>query len=293
MMGVPIKCEGCGIIFRVILCRKYRAKYCTRKCYVKHHLIWNKGLTMKTDSRIKSNIGNNKGRIPWNKGIPRSEETKRKVSETKKRLYKEGKIKLSPYVFKKGHISHNRNKTKENYLPLRNTSEKMKNRKFSKEHKEKIKKTHWSKKEELRKIVLAKMHTDEANSKRVSSVIKTLKENKENKRPNSWENKICELCIKHSLPFIYTGDGTFWIKGVNKINKNPDFIYKDKKVAIEVYYDYFKKKNYGTIENYKKHCEKIYNSKGWEVIFIDGNDINNENWENKCLDKINEVIKNE
>lgn len=35
-----------------------------------------------------------KGRTPWNKGIPATEEHKRKTSATKKKLYAEGKIKV-------------------------------------------------------------------------------------------------------------------------------------------------------------------------------------------------------
>ena len=66
------------------------------------------------------------------------------------------------------------------------------------------------------------------------------------KRPTSYEKKIADLCIEYSLPFIYTGNGTFLIGC-----KNPDFINKDNKIAIEIYCDYFKIRDYGTCENYE------------------------------------------
>ncbi len=64
---------------------------------------WNKGLTKETDERIKK-FGES-------------------VSETRKRLFKEGKIKLNHSCFKKGSISPNKGRTKDNYEPLKRISE--------------------------------------------------------------------------------------------------------------------------------------------------------------------------
>lgn len=46
-----------------------------------------------------------KKRIPWNKGVPRREETKQKISESHKRLFKEGRL-ISWNKGKKGLYKH-------------------------------------------------------------------------------------------------------------------------------------------------------------------------------------------
>lgn len=103
-------------------------------------------------------------------------------------------------------------------------------------------------------------------------------------RPTSFEKRISELCIENNLPFIYTGDGRFLINF-----KNPDFIDENNKIAIEVFYSWFKIRDYGSVEKYKEFCTKKYNSAGWRVIFIDENEVNIDNWKEVCLNKIMEV----
>jgi len=109
------------------------------------------------------------------------------------------------------------------------------------------------------------------------------------KRPTKYEKRIAELCIENSLPFIYTGNGTFLINF-----KNPDFINEKDKIVIEVFSSYFKIRDYGSVENYKEFCRKKYNSAGWKVIFIEEEDIDEhyqkrDKWKNVCLNKILEV----
>ena len=129
---------------------------------------------------------------------------------------------------------------------------------------------------------------------KISKILKKRYENKENrerllfttlqglmKRPTSFEKKISELCIENSLPFIYTGDGRFLINF-----KNPDFVNHQDKVVIEVFYSWFKIRDYGSVENYKEYCRKKYNPKGWKVIFIDENEVNVDNWKELCLNRI-------
>ena len=104
------------------------------------------------------------------------------------------------------------------------------------------------------------------------------------KRPTSYEKKISELCIENSLPFIYTGDGRFLVN-----YKNPDFIDENNKIAIEVFYSWYKIRDYGSVENYKEFCIKKYNSAGWKVIFIDENEVDVDNWKELCLKKIKDI----
>ena len=111
------------------------------------------------------------------------------------------------------------------------------------------------------------------------------------KRPTSYEKKIAELCIENSLPFVYTGNGTFLINF-----KNPDFVNFGEKVVIEVFSNYFKIRDYGSIKNYKEFCRKKYEPLGWKVIFIGEKDIDGhyqkrDNWKDVCLNKILGVLK--
>jgi len=149
--------------------------------------------------------------------------------------------------------------------------------KHSEETKEKIK----SKKIEQYEDPNSYYHNKDYLERRAKAVIKSLI-----KRPTSFEKKIAELCIENSLPFIYTGDGRFLINF-----KNPDFVNEQDKVVIEVFYSYFKIRDYGSVESYKEYCRKKYNSAGWRVIFIDENEIDVDNWKELCLNKINGEIK--
>lgn len=106
------------------------------------------------------------------------------------------------------------------------------------------------------------------------------------KRPTSYEKKISELCIDNNLPFIYNGNGTFLIG-----YKNPDFINEKDKVAIEVYNDYFKIRDFGSCEEYEKQRGDYFAKRGWRTIFIRNNEINPENWKEICLNKIKESIR--
>lgn len=103
--------------------------------------------------------------------------------------------------------------------------------------------------------------------------------------PSSFENKIIMLCRKYNLPFEYCGNGAELIEF-----KNPDFINKNKKIVIEVFYSYYKLMKYHTINNYKRYCKYLYEKNGYRVIFIDEYDITNKNWENICLYKINKYL---
>lgn len=83
--------------------------------------------------------------------------------------------------------------------------------------------------------------------------------------PSSYEKRIISIINKHNLPYKFVGDGSFLID-----SKNPDFINTNgEKIALEVFHNYYKIKNYGSIENYKKQRQEIFNNYGWRVIFLD------------------------
>ena len=101
------------------------------------------------------------------------------------------------------------------------------------------------------------------------------------KRPTSFESKIILLIQQNKLPFRYVGNGKFFIGF-----KNPDFVDCKNKKVIEVFYSYFKIRDYQSVNRYKSVMKKHYHKYGYTVIFIDETQIKNNNWEQLCLSKI-------
>jgi len=79
------------------------------------------------------------------------------------------------------------------------------------------------------------------------------------------EKKIIKILEKYELPFKYCGDGSFIIHGLN-----PDFVnINGEKKLIEVFFEYFKIKQYGSIDKYKKQRYAIFRYYGFDTLFID------------------------
>ena len=107
-------------------------------------------------------------------------------------------------------------------------------------------------------------------------------------KPSTFEKKISNLCIENNLPFIYVGNGKFFIGRFN-----PDFIDEQRNLVIEVFYSYHKIELFGSVEKYKEDRIKYFRDYGWEIIFLDENDVDVRNWKEICLKKIKEgMIKN-
>lgn len=106
------------------------------------------------------------------------------------------------------------------------------------------------------------------------------------KRPTSFEQKIILLCSRYRLPFIYTGDGRILIG-----YKNPDFVDEKDRIIIEVFLDYFKIRDYDSVENYMKIRGEYFARYGYKTIFINEQEITAKNWEEICLNKINKSLK--
>lgn len=137
-------------------------------------------------------------------GRKRSEESKKKLSETLKRSYKEGKIK--PYFL---------NKKRPNFSG--------ENHPFFGKH--------------LSDEIKTKISEANKGRKRPDASVRMKIDNPIFKgflKPTKPEKKIMELIKQHNLPYEYVGDG--------KINigfKNPDFIHLKDKKLIEVFGNYF------------------------------------------------------
>ena len=84
-------------------------------------------------------------------------------------------------------------------------------------------------------------------------------------RPTVLEMRMMKIIEKHSLPYVYTGDGSFIIGG-----KNPDFVnINGKKVCIEIrnpnvtrYFTRISQDSYG--KQRKEHFRKY----GWECVVV-------------------------
>lgn len=94
------------------------------------------------------------------------------------------------------------------------------------------------------------------------------------RRPmSSLEIKIQSTINKYNLPYKFVGNGNFFIE-----RKNPDFInINGEKKAIEVYARKHKEKfrNNG-VEGWKNDRINIFSKYGWEIIFIEDWQTNNE-----------------
>jgi len=279
---MQIRCKGCG---------KFLSKDKKHICdssWMKNRKAWNKGLTKETDERVKKN------------GI--------EVSRTKKRLFKEGKIK--PIIEKGQTIEEAFGEEKAIEIRRKESEAKLgdkskgKNNSFYGKH-------HIKKNRKIMSIAKKGIYLGEKSyrynksfeelfgskeaerlRKNLSIIAKERWKDKEYvkklllkiaKKPNSYEKKISELCIKYGLPFIYTGNGTFLIG-----RKNPDFICKEKGLTIEVFNNHHKKVNYGSVENYMKERSEYFAQYGYKTIFIREEEVTAKNWEEICLNKINE-----
>lgn len=93
-------------------------------------------------------------------------------------------------------------------------------------------------------------------------------------RPTKPEIQFKHICDKYDLPFRYTGNGKFWIEGIN-----PDFVDSDgKKVIVEIFGDYWhdpnkRKISYKATEKGRKALLKKY---GWECAIVWESEIKEE-----------------
>lgn len=241
------------------------------------HKSWNKGLTKETDIRL-SNYGKKiskikRGKPTWNKGLTLTEEHKKKLSETRKKLISEGKIsrvwnfglsgadvkshyKKTPIGLPKGFKFDAENKQKHiNYLI--NWFKDERNRIKNRQRLENM----WTPelKEKQSQNYKIKWANKEFREKQLKKILSSLL-----KRPTSFEKKVNQVIIANNLPYKYVGNGEFIIG-----YKNPDFInVNGEKICIEVYNNYHHPKDY---EQIRSNYFKQY---GWKTLFVSEDEIN-------------------
>lgn len=254
-----------------------------------------------------------------------TEETKSKLSNAHKGkiLKEETKSKLSAYFKGKKLTEERKQKLKDYYKTHCNP---FKGKKHSEEAKRKMSlahtgKTAWNKDkkwpEEIRRRISEKLKGTKLNletrkkmsiaqkgkvitettKRRISEAKKGMKMTLEhrrkllesiNKSPNTFEKKCIELFEKNGLPLRFVGgfnDKNFFIGG-----KVPDFVATNgKKILVEVFYEYFKIKQYGSIENYKKDRVNTFSRHGWKTLFFTYKEIQ-ANFD-ECLKKLKKELE--
>jgi len=106
-----------------------------------------------------------------------------------------------------------------------------------------------------------------------------------NTRPTSPEQSLIDLIEKHSLPFKYTGDGSFWIE-----NLNPDFVEcNGRKLAVEVFGDYW---HSPLLNSNVRYCqtfegrEELMHKYGWDLVVLWESELMSDSGENIVLSRL-------
>jgi len=88
--------------------------------------------------------------------------------------------------------------------------------------------------------------------------------------PSSLEKKFQEIVKQHKLPYEFVGDGSFTLE-----RYNPDFVNTNgKKIAIEVYARYYKKRDNRDIEKWKEKRNRVFGKFGWKIIYFNEVEVN-------------------
>lgn len=225
-------------------------------------------------------------------GRIQSGETKRKISEAKKRLYAEGKW-----------IPWNKGLTKKTDSRLEKIA-RISSRPKSLEHRRKIGEAHrklWANPEYRKKHSKAQSErtklqwenplfrkfmqdfmtekwTEEEYRNKHSVFMKELWEDEKwkkrqmsamlhglLKKPTSLEMRFIKICQLYDLPFRYVGNGAFYIG-----SKNPDFIHRGgRKICVEVANIYEKHHPM----NYERERKEYFAEFGWDCMVFQGNQL--------------------
>lgn len=297
VLGKPVsKCKCCGGPTRFINVFDGYLDCCSKACAAS--TAWKNPSAIERKKRISEalkgtkNGRGNKGRVSPMLGKNQSEEAKRKIGEKNA-------------IALKGNVPWNKDKGQQKERRLcgcgcgyfffakpydtrkyidRNHFDRFysgKNNVFARQDvKKKI-----SKKAQERRVlgIKRKVCSEESIINRLTSCAKSLQ-----KRPTSYESKILGLIEKHNLPYKYVGNGEMWITSEGK-HMNPDFVnINGEKIVLEVYADCFKEYVYGTVEKFKKERSRLFGNFGWKVVFLGQEELFCADWENGCLDQINQ-----
>ena len=103
------------------------------------------------------------------------------------------------------------------------------------------------------------------------------KEQRHNAKPEKTapEKAFEDICKKYALPFTFVGDGSFWLG-----NANPDFVHNTKKIAVEVFGDYWHgqlvNRNVRKVQTVEGRKEQL-KAEGYKCIVFWESDLMREN----------------
>jgi len=212
---------------------------------------WIKGLYKNRKPKLRT-------RYPWNKGKKLPQMSGQNHPMFGKHLTEQTKEKMRKSL--RGRISWNTGLTKEKDERVAKLADVKRGK---------------SRDAETRKVMKAtqfkKGHTTWNKGKKMPSEL--IKKCLRRRIPSSLEEKFQHIVDEHSLPYKYVGNGSFIVG-----NCNPDFINTNsEKIAIEVYAKYYKNKNHHSIEQWKVDRAKIFQEFGWEVLYFDETEVNEDN----------------
>jgi G:T-mismatch repair DNA endonuclease (very short patch repair protein) len=237
-------------------------------------------------------MSKNNGRY-W-KGKHLSKESKLKLSLSKKGKVSPNKGKKAPWVTKRN-LENNPTKNPEVKEKIRQAMKNNNHKSFlGKKHTEETKlkwslerkgKTAWNKNRKSNWVTKRNLENNptknpEVKEKIRQALIKNRKEGKYNIKPTNPEKILLGIIKENNSPFIYVGDGKFWIDRFN-----PDFINKEDKLIIEVFGDYWH--NLPKIIERDKERLKAYSFKGYKTLIIWEHELQNVH---QVLNKIGDFL---
>jgi hypothetical protein len=93
-----------------------------------------------------------------------------------------------------------------------------------------------------------------------------------NSGKSSFEKRFEDVLQKNKLPYIFVGDGKFFID-----NLCPDFINcNGHKIAVELFYSYHKNQHEGGVDGWKLKRKQTFEKYGWNIEFFDETQLNEE-----------------
>jgi len=204
----------------------------------KGNIPWSKGKTKEEFPQLSNNGGFKKGNIPWNKNMEGVYKSHRNNITYKE----EYGIERAKVIREKMSLARIGKYAGENH-PMFGV-------KHSKKSRKKMSRAH--------KAMMTKELIKKCLQRRI---------------PSSLEEKFQGIIDKYNLPYRYVGNGSFIIE-----NCNPDFINtNNEKIAVEVYARYYKLRNHISIKKWKKERAGVFAKYGWQIIYFDEIQVNENN----------------
>lgn len=267
---IKINCLECQKEVLIFPCFRNTAKFCNRVCMGR----WNSknllgknskmfGFKHSNETKLKikmnHNLTDNGRKIMVEKRklwIAKHQEEHNKNLEIMRQKYDKmcesnPELRHLSGFYSKKHSEQWKMNISNNKIRSEKISKALKGKLKSDEHRRKIKENNCMKDPEIIKKVLRRLQERPVQTEVKLNMI--LQKN----FPNEWK---------------YTGDGSFLIG-----YKNPDFVnINGKKMCIEIYYEYFKKRDFGSTENYEKQRAEHFAKYGWKTIFIKSEELEKE-----------------